>query len=190
MKHIIITVLVVFFGGICQAQTEHMKFKGIPMEGTLQSFTNQLIKKGYTHIVTQDGTSLLTGEFASYKNCTIGVVTDNSGAICKVVVFFPDMDKWGDLYGCYAIYKEMLIEKYGRPSQSEEYFETPYDTDAAEKMFGVKFDKCKYYSSFSCEQGSITLEISHNDVTRCFVMLSYYDNANQNNLRKQIMDDL
>ena len=25
--------------GVCSAQTEHMKFKGVPMEGTLQSMT-------------------------------------------------------------------------------------------------------------------------------------------------------
>ena len=190
MKYIIITVLMVFFGSVCQAQTEHMKFKGIPMEGTLQSFTNQLITKGYTHIGTQDGVSMLTGEFAGYKDCTIGVVADNSGAICKVVVFFPEMDTWNDLYECYAGYKEMLTEKYGKPQQSEEYFEEPYNDEAAQKIYGVRFDNCKYYSVFSCEQGDITLEISHDGVTKCFVMLSYYDNANQVNLRKQIMDDL
>lgn len=190
MKHIIIMVLAVLFGGICQAQTEHMKFKGIPMEGTLRSFTNQLEAKGYTCIGIQNGVSMLTGEFAGYKGCVIGVVTDNSGTICKVVVLFPEMDTWSDLYACYATYKEMLTEKYGEPSQSNEYFEEPYNNEAADKIYGVKFDNCKYYSDFSCDQGSITLEISHDGVTKCFVKLSYYDNANQDNLRKQIMDDL
>lgn len=52
------------------------------------------------------------------------------------------------------------------------------------------FDKYKYYSLFSCKEGDIQLEISHDDVTACYVMLSYFDNANQNKLRKQIMDDL
>ena len=35
----------------------------------------------------------LKGEFAGYKDCTIGAVADKSGMICKVSVIFPAMDK-------------------------------------------------------------------------------------------------
>lgn len=97
MKQFLLTLLLTFAVGIGYAQTEHMKFKGIPMEGTLQSFTNQLKTKGFMPIGIQDGVSLLKGEFAGYKNCTIGAVADKSGMICKVSVFFPEMEKWGDL---------------------------------------------------------------------------------------------
>ena len=37
--------------------------------------------------------------------------------------------------------------------------------------------------------GEIQLEITNQSMT-CYVMLSYFDNANQEKLRKQIMDDL
>lgn len=50
-------------------------------------------------------------------------------------------------------------------------------------------DRCKYYSIFEGINGEIQLQITHKDFT-CYVMLSYYDNANQELLRKQIMDDL
>ncbi len=79
MKHIVLTILVSLFTMMCSAQTEHMKFKGVPMEGTLQSFTNKLKTKGFTAVGIQDGVSLLKGEFAGYKNCTIGAVADKSG---------------------------------------------------------------------------------------------------------------
>lgn len=36
MKQFLLTLLLTFAVGIGYAQTEHMKFKGIPMEGTLQ----------------------------------------------------------------------------------------------------------------------------------------------------------
>ena len=42
MKHFLLTLLLTFAVGIGYAQTEHMKFKGIPMEGTLQTFTTKL----------------------------------------------------------------------------------------------------------------------------------------------------
>ena len=34
MKHFLLTLLLTFIVGVCSAQTEHMKFKGVPMEGT------------------------------------------------------------------------------------------------------------------------------------------------------------
>ena len=92
MKHFLLTLLLTFIVGVCSAQTEHMKFKGV-----------------------QDGVSLLKGEFAGYKDCTICAVADKSGMICKVSVIFPAMDKWGDLERCYSNYKSMLSEKYGAP---------------------------------------------------------------------------
>ena len=190
MRHLLLTLMLTLVVGICNAQTEHMKFKGVPMEGTLQTFTTKLKAKGYTPIGIQDGVSLLTGEFAGYKNCTIGAVADKSGMICKVSVIFPDMDKWAELERCYSNYKSMLTEKYGEPTVCEESFSDSYGRDDADKMYGVKFDKYKYYSVFHSELGDIQLEISHNSVTSCYVMLSYFDNANQNKLRQQIMDDL
>ena len=58
MKHLFLTLLLTFFVGICSAQTEHMKFKGVPMEGTLQTFTSKLKAKGFMPIGVQDGVSL------------------------------------------------------------------------------------------------------------------------------------
>ena len=115
MKHFLLTLLLTFIVGVCSAQTEHMKFKGVPMEGTLQTFTSKLKAKGFMPIGVQDGVSLLKGEFAGYKDCTICAVADKSGMICKVSVIFPAMDKWGDLERCYSNYKSMLSEKYGAP---------------------------------------------------------------------------
>lgn len=50
-------------------------------------------------------------------------------------------------------------------------------------------DRCKYYSIFDGDNGEIQLEITHQSFS-CYVMLSYLDNANQEKLRKHIMDDL
>ena len=189
MKHLFLTLILTFAVGIGYAQTEHMKFKGIPMEGTLQSFTNQLKTKGFMPIGIQDGVSLLKGEFAGYKDCTIGAVADKSGMICKVSVFFPEMEKWGDLERCYLNYKSMLTEKYGDPKDCVERFQSSYADDDNSKKYELKMDRCKYYSIFSGDNGEIQLEITHQSFT-CYVMLSYFDNANQDKLRKQIMDDL
>ena len=188
MRNLVLSLLLSICA-ICSAQSNHMKFKGIPMDGTLQTFTNQLKAKGYTPIGTQDGVSLLEGEFAGYKNCTIGAVADKSGMICKVSVFFPEMDRWGELEKCYNNYKSMLTEKYGEPSLCVERFDNSYVDDDNSRFHELRMDRCKYYTVFTCENGDIQLEITHQSM-RCFVMLSYFDNANQEKLKKQIMDDL
>lgn len=155
----------------------------------MQSFTNKLAAKGYTPIGTQDGVSILKGEFAGYKDCTIGAVSDKSGMVCKVAVMFPAMEKWGDLEHCYKYYKSMLTEKYGDPKDCVEKFHSRYTDDDNSKLHEVKMDRCKYYCTFDGDNGQIQLEITQQNMT-CYVMLSYYDNANQEQLRKQIMDDL
>ena len=190
MKHLLLTLMLTLAVGICNAQTEHMKFKGIPMEGNLQTFTAKLKAKGYTPIGIEDGLSLLTGEFAGYKNCTIGAVADKSGMICKVSVIFPTMDKWSELEGCYQNYKSMLTEKYGEPEKCVEQFQTNDVDDDNSKMHELKMDRCAYLSNFKGDNGNVLLEITHNGVTSCYVMLSYFDDANQSKLRQQIMDDL
>lgn len=57
MKHFLLTLLLTFIVGVCSAQTEHMKFKGVPMEGTLQTFTSKLKAQGFMPIGVQDGVS-------------------------------------------------------------------------------------------------------------------------------------
>ncbi len=190
MKHFLLVLLLAFTVSVSSAQTEHMKFKGIPMEGSLQSFTSKLRAKGFTPIGIENGVSLLKGEFAGYKDCTIGAVADKSGMICKVSVIFPEMDKWGDLEQCYSNYKSMLTEKYGEPKECVEKFQSNYvKDDDNSKQLELKMDRCKYYSIFDGTNGEIQLRITHQKYT-CHVMLNYFDNANQEQLRKQIMDDL
>lgn len=189
MRQFLITFLFLVCSVCTFAQTDHMKFKGIPMDGTLQSFTDKLKTKGYTPMGISDGISMLTGEFAGYKDCTLFAVSDKSGMICKVTVLFPSMDKWRELENCYANFKSMLSEKYGKPKICVEEFQSQYVDDDNDRIYELKMDRCKYYSVFSQENGDIQLEITHNK-SDCKVMLSYFDNANQDKLRQRIMDDL
>ena len=54
----------------------------------------------------------------------------------------------------------------------------------------VKFDKCKYYTIYETEKGSIQLSIEHDGVISCFVMLSYYDKINSDIIKAKAIDDL
>jgi hypothetical protein len=83
----------------------------------------------------------------------------------------------------------MLTEKYGDPETCIERFQNDYVDDDSSKKHELGMDRCKYLSIFKCEEGEIQIEITHQSFS-CYVMISYFDNANQDKLRKQIMDDL
>lgn len=83
----------------------------------------------------------------------------------------------------------MLSEKYGDPRDCVENFQYDFVNDDNSKKYELQMDKCKYYCIFNGDNGTIQLEITHQSLT-CYVVLSYFDDANQEKLRKQIMDDL
>ena len=50
MKQLILSLLLAVCT-VCNAQTNHMKFKGIPIEGTLDSFVQKLTKSLKTKVL-------------------------------------------------------------------------------------------------------------------------------------------
>ena len=161
MKQLILSLLLAVCT-VCSAQTNHMKFKGIPIEGTLNSFVQKLKDKGYTFIGQQDGMAILKGEFAASKGC----ITKS-----------------------YYTLKDMLTEKYGNPECIEEFSDREPSSDFL-KFHAILNDECHYVSEFSCENGKIQLTMSKQDYNSASVILRYIDKANADETRKKVMDDL
>jgi len=84
----------------------------------------------------------------------------------------------------------MLTEKYGKPSDNVKRFDGSEPRDDSSKMYEVKFDNCKYYTTYETEKGTIQLSIEHDGVIRCYVQLSYYDKINGEIIRKNALGDL
>jgi hypothetical protein len=172
--------------------SKHLSFKSVPIDGTLNEYVSKMKKSGFTHLSTEDGTAILNGDFAGYKDCHVGVSTlKQKDLVHKIAVIFPKKDTWSTLSGNYFDLKKMLTEKYGEPSIVVEKFEgysQPRDDD--DKMYKVKFDNCKYYSIWETDKGDIQLSISHNSVTSCFVTLAYFDKINGNIIKSSAKDDL
>lgn len=195
MKKLILTAIIAFITMFSFAQTQssnHLSFKGVPIDGTLSEYVSKMKQKGFTHIGTEDGMALLTGDFAAYKQCMIGVVTlKQKDLVSKIAVVFPSCDTWSLLSSNYFSLKEMLTEKYGEPSECVERFDTYSEPqDDGDKMDQVKSDRCKYYTIFETDNGEIQLSIDHDGVISCHVRLSYFDKINGEIIRKEAMDDL
>ena len=156
-KIIPVVVFLFMLNAATQAQVsiDHLSFKGVPIDGTLDEYVLKMKKSGFMHSGTQDGLAILKGDFASYKNCTVEVSTFiPKDLVNKIIVMFPNVDNWTSLSSNYFNLKEMLTEKYGQPSDFTEKFDSySQSIDNGWKMREVTRDRCKYFSSWQTEKG-------------------------------------
>ena len=197
MKKIILTLsfLVILISSFAQS-SEHLKFKGVPIDGTLNEYVAKMKQAGFYHEGTEDGVALLSGEFAGYSDCVVGVKTlQKLNLVHEIVVLFPSQDKWAGLIYDYERLKTMLSKKYGEPDECVERFvSTPIYinlNDDNDKMDEVMNDHCEYYSTYNTDNGSITLTIGNDGYSfGCRVKLFYTDKMNSKIFDNAAMEDL
>lgn len=174
-------------------KSTHLKFKGVPIDGTLDKFVERMRRGGFELVEKDDDSAVLTGDFAGFKECAIYVSTlEDKDLVWAIVVAVPERDQWEYLYGDYKYLKDMLTKKYGKPSSCVEKFQGPFGlkpTDDGDRMNYVEDDKCKYETRFKTSNGEIILWIAH-DNRQCYVSLQYSDKENRSAIRDHAMEDL
>lgn len=176
---------------LAQNDSEHMTFKGIPIDGTLNEFVAKMKQAGFTYIVTQDGIAVFQGDFAGRKGCTIGVYTFKpSNKVNTIAVMFPSQKDWSSLESTYVSLKSMLTGKYGEPSECIEMFHGNLQpgTDF-EKFHKLKDKECTWDTTFRTPKGDIQLSIWSQQLD-CFVLIKYFDKINTDAVKAHAMDDL
>jgi len=195
MRTLFLSFLAVIISISTYAQTsEHMSFKGVPIDGTLNEYVAKMKQSGFQYLGTEDGTAMLKGDFAGYKNCHVGVTTLNKmDLVHKIGVIFPKQETWSRLFSNYSDLKQMLTEKYGNPNDEVELFDVesfqlPLDDNM--KMHEVGMDNCKFYTVWKTDKGEIQLSIDHNGFTSSFVEVVYFDKINSAIISEKAKDDL
>ena len=175
------------------ATSNHLTFKGVPIDGTLKQYVARMKKAGFTYVGKEDGVAILKGDFAGCKGCEVYVSTlEGNDVVSRIVVVFPDQETWEYLYGDYKHLKELLTEKYGQPSAVKEEFQgfnLSCETDN-DKLHKVKMDECKYETRFTTDKGEIVLWIEHDRFISTFVCLQYKDKINSSYIKQQALNDL
>lgn len=190
MKKLFVCLVCILIAEITLAQVQHMKFKGIPIDGTLKEYISAMTKVGFKYDDTYKGVAILTGDFAGYKNCTIGVSTlQNCDLVNRIAVLFPSNNNWPGLLDDYEQLKEMLKSKYGKPESCEEYFKKEVSDDDS-KIYAIGSDDCVYQTVFETELGVIELSIVDGGFHRGAARIVYYDKINTQKVKKAAMDDL
>ena len=193
MKKALVTLVCLIMMGGIMAQEEHLSFKGVPINGTLKQYTAAMVKAGFKSEGTQDGLSLLSGDFAGFKDCIVGVSTlSNCDVVNKIVVLFPEKDTWSSLINDYEHLKSMLTTKYGEPSMNREYF-TGYagrtDNDGI-KMAALQDEELEWFTVFSTDLGNIELSLVSASYGKGMVRLGYFDKKNTETVTQSALDDL
>lgn len=177
---------------LAQTESPHLLFKGVPIDGTRDEFVQKMKQKGFNYLGTMDDMAFLKGDFAAYKNCAVGVVTlKQTDLVNRVLVMFPECETWAGLANNYFSLKEMLTEKYGKPTDELETFQgysEPQDDNS--RLHELMMDRCKYITTFSTPKGDIGLSIGHNSTRDCRVVLIYIDKINDKVIQEKAMDDL
>lgn len=191
MKKALVTLVCLIMMGGIMAQEEHLSFKGVPINGTLKAYTAAMVKAGFKSEGTQDGLSLLSGDFAGFKGCIVGVSTlKNCDVVNRIAVLFPEKETWSALLGDYEHLKDLLTEKYGEPEQNVERFNDRMYSDDS-KIYAVNNGELEWYSVFSTELGDIELTLVGGTIGyKARVRLSYWDAKNSATVRQNALDDL
>lgn len=185
-------LMLCYIASVAQNANEHLTFKGVPIDGTLNEYVLKMQSAGFLYLGSQDETAILKGDFAGFKGCLICVSTlNNSDIVNTISVIFPKKDDWSSLEENYKYLKNMLKEKYGKPSKCVEEFQGDvFPRSNSDKLLNLKMDRCTYVTIFETSKGNIQLSLESQEYTSHFVKLQYWDKINTDVVRANAIDDL
>lgn len=177
MKRILLLLAVIACTMTVCSQTEHLKFMGFPLDGTIDSFQSKLATKEVKpntelNKVIGVGTRVFKGSFAGYESDIIVFYEKKTKTIYRAKACITNTDK-GLFEQIYKKLKTMLIEKYGEPKRTGE-------NEDLEVVFVN-------------DEGLIDLFTDENKNTYPYeyiIHVDYYDGVNYAKYEKSVMDDL
>ena len=196
MKKILFVIAFVFIalGASAQESSEHLKFKGIPIDGPVSEFSSKLVEKGFTKIFNNDNMIVVVGDFAGYSGCMLLLTETKDTHEMYSVAVIPSFDKtWGELESKYNNLKRMLSTKYPKILISTENFKGHTPSSEIGKFYAVENGECDYKTMFAADGGNIVLGITNMKIgneTGCCVVLGYIDTINNAEKENSAIDDL
>lgn len=159
MNKIIVFILFIIIHLNVNAQ-EHLKFKGIEINGNVNAFAKLLEKDGFKLVENRGSILCYNGDFATYENCLIVLGGSKlTSTIWKVLAIFPKDDTWSGTKRIYVDLKTQLNSKYG-VGESAEYFNDLYKEGDGLELFAFSLEKAVYATIWKLSNGIISLEIS------------------------------
>lgn len=170
--------------------SEHLSFKGIPLEGSVYSFCQKLKAKGFMMVESDANVQVLSGPFTGNHAIVCVVSAENSDDVFSVVVLLDDSDRWDTLVETYNYYKDLYTEKYEKPSQCVETIPEYLMGSNSMLMYALKEGTIKYECVFNAPGGTIKISIGTNGDNTGNIVIIYLDTLNISSKRQSDLDDI
>ena len=188
MKKSILLFATILIATALSAQTQsHLKYDGIPINGDISNFAQDLTNLGYEYMDQDKDTFFFTGKNESIGNILLAIacLPEEAGrTVYAVMVTSPAQPSFGS---CEAIYKRVqrsLDKKYGE-GYYDEVIDKDYDEDDIDRMLAIVKGAGHYISTYLTNDGSITLSIMSNGGL-LYTTVAYVDNANSKKAEKYL----
>ena len=166
---------------------EHLKFKNVPINGTVTEFAKQMQSLGFTLVETKNNIVIMQGDFIN-KSCKLYVVgSKKTNIVWKVYITLPEETSWSSIKSNYFEIRDQFKKKYGE-GKSYEFFSKPYYEGDGYELQALRNDKCSYSTFWEMENGAITVEMSSTER----IAISYEDSQNvkiQNSEKAEIINN-
>ena len=176
-----------------RAQEKHLGFRGIPVDGALERFVEEMESVGYEKLYRYNGSVLMRGFFAGYDDCLVEVNSysiDGTDLVYRVSVKLGGGDEWDLLEGIYMNLKGLLSKKYGYPySQTEDFYDDALVT-GSQKFASLVEGCCDYRSEWRVDEGSVVMVIDYVEDIGGLVVLGYFDKVNGEIVEREILEEL
>ena len=116
MKRIILLTFTLLLGIFCYAQSEHLKFSGIPIDGTISQFQEKLVQKGYIYKkrnseLPSKGVRCYHGTYADNKAELVVYYDERTSVVYRVKAMIRQ-NTMGNAERKYFELQSLLLKKY------------------------------------------------------------------------------
>lgn len=183
MKKILLSIICVMAAVFAQAEG-HMMFKGIEIDGDLESFVKQLEGQGFTQLSAGEDYCKMTGTFTAENVQILVNATHQSNIVYSVMVVYSPISPWPSQEQHYRKLVESLKNKYGKPSLEI------WDVDEHLPEHYIREEKSTVRTHFECGNGLITIGIMQSFYYGVSTCIIYKDDANYAICKKEVESDL
>lgn len=175
-KNYLLTLFFVCSAFFVQGQNKkHFEFMRIPINGSLESFSYNLLKKGFK-TVNPDSKVLFKGIFAGEEADLSVFTTPISNTVYSVLIYFGDFSTWNSLESTFKNVVDQYSIKYGEPDWSIKKFIYPFAEGDGNELAALSTEKLEYTTKWELENGIIVATISKID--KIAILIYYFDNEN------------
>lgn len=122
------------------------EFMGIEVDGSRADITSQFKSKGFivSREKADENSIKFTGKINGMQIEVFAAFTTTSNKCWALMVYLPEQTNWYDIKRQYNEYLQILIDKYGKPNSSYDFFSSPYYEGDGYEMSALALGKCTY----------------------------------------------